>query len=334
MTTATLTGKRKAATVLVALGPDLSSRVLQHFKQNDVEDLVLEVLTIGSVADDTANQVVEEFYHRAVAHDRRAVGGVDYARDLLARTLGDDRAHEVLGRLTEKGRPRPFDFLRQTDPAQLATFLQEEHPQTVALVLGHLPHAQAASVLKALPLAIGSEVALRLAAMDRTPPEVVDAVEAALQQRMSGFIIPDSARVGGAEFMAKVLSQADRATEREIISALEQRDAELATEVRRLLFTFDQVTLLDDRSLQRVLREVDLKDLSVALRSASPDLTEQILRNLSSRSAEMLREEMSLAGTVRPKQVLEAQQRIVAIVRRLEDQEEIIIERRGGDGEL
>lgn len=334
MTSATVNGKRKAATVLVALGPDRSSRVLQHFKQNDVEDLVLEVLTIGSVADDTSGEVIEEFYKRAVAHDRHAVGGFDYARDLLARTLGDDRAHEVLGRLTENGRPRPFDFLRQTDPSQLASFLQEEQPQTIALVLAHLPYGQAATVLKSLPPGLGSEVALRLAAMDRTSPEVVDAVEAALQQRISGFIIPDSARVGGAEFMAKVLSQADRSTEREIISALEQRDPELAVEVRRLLFTFDQIILLDDRSLQRVLRDVDQKDLAAALRNASSELQERMLRNLSSRSAEMLREEMSLAGSIRPKQIIEAQQRIVAIVRKLEESEEIVIERRGGDGDI
>lgn len=329
-----MTGRRKAATVLVSLGPDLSSRVLQHFKQEDVEDLVLEVLTIGAVADEVATQVVEEFYQKAVAYDRRAVGGLDYARDLLSRTLGADRAHDILGRVTERGRPRPFDFLRQTDPSQVATFLQEEHPQTIALVLAHLPHTVAASVLKALPVDVGSEVALRLAAMDRTPPEVVDAIEQALQQRMSGFIIPESARVGGAEFMAKVLGQADRATEREILTALEQRDVDLANEVRRLLFTFDQIILLDDRSLQRVLREVDLKDLSAALRSASPELQERILKNLSTRSADMLREEMTLTSAVRPRQVLEAQQRIVAVVRRLEEQEEIVIERRGADGEI
>lgn len=326
------TGKRKAATVLVALGSDLSARVLQHFRENDVEELVLEVLTLGSTSSSASDQIIEEFYQRAVNYDRRSPGGIDYARDLLARTLGDSRAHEILSRLTEQGRPRPFDFLRQTDAAQLATFLQDEHPQTIALVLAHLPHALAANVLKALPVETGSEVALRLAAMDRAAPEVIDAVEGALQQRMSGFIIPDSARIGGAEFMAKVLGHADRATEREILSALEQRDVDLATEVRRLLFTFDQLTLLDDRSLQRVLRDVDLRDLSLALRSASSELSERILKNLSTRSADTLREEMSLAGTVRPKQVLEAQQRIVAVVRRLEETEEIIVERGGGDG--
>ncbi len=334
MTAQAISGRRKAATVLVALGPDLSSRVLRHLKQPEVEDLVLEVLTIGSITGDTSGQVVEEFYQRAVAHDRRSVGGVDYARDLLAKTLGGDRADEVLGRLTERGRPRPFDFLRQADPTQLATFLQDEHPQTIALVLAHLPHGPAASVLKTLPVDVGSEVALRLAAMDRTSPEVVDAVETALQKRMSGFITTDYAKVGGAEFMAKVLGQADRGTERAILATLEQRNADLATEVRRLLFTFEQLSLLDDRSLQRILREVDPKDLSTALRGASSDLQEKILRNLSSRSAESLREEMSLDGMVRPKQIIEAQQRVVDVVRRLEEAEEIIVERGSADADV
>lgn len=334
MTTATLSGKRKAAAVLVALGPDLSAKVLQHFQEDAVEELVLEVLTINSTPGETTDQIIEEFYRRAVANERRAPGGMAYARDVLARTLGDTRAHEILNRVTESGQRRPFDFLRQTDPGQLSTFLQEEHPQAIALVLAHLPHAQAASVLKALPVEVGSEAALRLAAMDRAAPEVVDAIEAALQQRMSGFIIPESTRIGGAEFMAKVLSHADRATERDILGALEQRDAELAAEVRKLLFTFEQLTLLDDRSLQRVLRDVDLRDLSFAMRSATPELSERIFNNLSSRSAEMLREEMALAGTVRPKQVLEAQQKIVAVVRKLEETEEIIIEREGSDGAL
>lgn len=325
-------GRRKAATVLVALGSDLSAQVLQHFQDNEVEDLVLEVLTLGSSSSSSNDQVIEEFYQRAVTFDRRVPGGIEYARELLTRTLGEARAHEILSRLTEQGKPRPFDFLRQTDATQLATFLQEENPQTIALVLAHLPHILAANVLKVLPVEVSSEVALRLAAMDRAAPETIDAVEGALQQRMGGFIIPESARIGGAEFMAKVLSHADRGTEKEILTALEQRDVDLATEVRRLLFTFDQLTLLDDRSLQRVLRDVDLRDLSFALHSASSELAERILKNLSTRSAATLREEMTLAGSVRPKQVLEAQQRIVAVVRALEESEEIIIERDGGMG--
>jgi flagellar motor switch protein FliG len=332
--TPTLSGRRKAAAVLVALGPELSSQVLRHMTQSQIEELTLEVVTIGTLDDEQTNQILEECYQLAAAQDYLAVGGADYAREMLTKAFGEARAREVLERLADRVRPRPFDFLRQTEPAQLTAFLQEENPQTIALVLGHLPPALAATVLKSLPIELGSEVALRLAAMDRTPPEVVQAVEAALQHRMGGVLTTDYSRVGGAEFMAKVLSHADRATERAVLEALEQRDAELAAEVRRLLFTFEDLSLLDDRSLQRVLREVDLKDLPLALKNAPAALQEQIFRNLSSRSAEMLREEMSLLGPVRSRQVLEAQQRIVAIVRKLEEQEEIYIERGEDDGRL
>ena len=332
MNAAQLSGRRKAATLLLALGPDLSSQVLRHLNQADVEELVLEVLTIGTLTEEHTSTVLQEFQQIAIAQDYLAVGGSEYARELLIKALGEERAREVLDRLAERARPRPFDFLRHTDPAQLTTFLQDESPQTIALVLGHLPHALAATVLKSLPVEVGSEVALRLTAMDRTPPEVVEAVEGALQHRMGGILTTDYTRVGGAEFMAKVLSQADRGTERAILESLEQRDAELATEVRRLLFTFEDLNLLDDRSLQRVLREVDLKDLPVALKNVSGDLPERIFRNLSSRAADTLREEMNMLGSIRSRQINEAQQHIVAVVRRLEEQEEITVEREGDEG--
>lgn len=333
MSASELTGRRKAATVLLALGPERSAEVLRHLSQSEVEDLILEVLKIGTLGEDQTSQVFEEFYQIAVAQDYLAVGGTDYARELLVKALGEDRAREILARLSERVRPRPFSFLRQTEPAQLATFLQEEKPQTIALVLGHLPPPLAATVLKTLPVELSSEVALRLTAMDRTAPEIVQAVESALQHRMGGVLTTDYTRVGGAEFMAKVLSQADRGTEKAVLEALDERDSELATEVRRLLFTFEDIKTLDDRSLQRVLREVVLKDIPLALKNAPTELQEQIFRNLSQRSTEVLREEMGLLGPVRARQVQEAQQRIVAVIRRLEEQEEIIIER-GGESDL
>lgn len=332
MSASPLTGRRKAATVLLALGPERSSEVLRHLSQSEVEELVLEVLTIGMLGDEQTSQVFEEFYQIAIAQDYLAVGGADYARELLVKALGEDRAREVLSRLAERIRPRPFDFLLHTEPAQLATFLQEENPQTIALVLGHLPPALTATILKTLPLDLGAEVALRLAGMDRTAPEVVQAVEGALQHRMGGVLTTDYTRVGGADFMAKVLGQTDRATEKAVLEALDERDSALATEVRRLLFTFDDIKILDDRSLQRVLREVDLKELPLALKNAPTELQEQIFRNLSQRSAEMLREEMGLLGPVRARQIHDAQQRVVAVIRGLEEKEEIIIERGDEDG--
>jgi flagellar motor switch protein FliG len=334
VTTAAQDGRRKAATVLVALGPDLSARVLRHLDPSEVEDLVLEVLRMEKLGDERTNQTIEEFYQIAVASDYLAVGGVEYAREMLVKALGDGRAAEIMSRLTERARPRPFDFLRQADPSQLTAFLQEENPQTIALVLAHVPHGLAAAILKALPVELGTEIAARLTAMDRTSPEVVAAVESALRHRMGGLLTTDYTRVGGPEFMAKVLSQADRATERAILDALQERDAELANDVRRLLFTFEDLLILDDRTLQRVLREVDVKDLPPALKNSSQQLQEHIFKNLSSRAAEMLKEEMTLLGPIRTRQIHEAQQRIVAIVRRLEEQEEIVIERERDNDEL
>lgn len=331
--TTPLTGRRKAATVLLALGPELSSQVLRHLSPTEVEELVLEVLQIGTISEGQANEIIEEFHRNALAQDYLAIGGPDYARAMLINALGEEQAHEVLTRVTERARPRPFDFLRHTDPTHLLTFLQEENPQTIALVLAHLPHSLAASILKALPVDVGSEVALRLAAMDRTPPDVINAVESTLQHRMGSLLTTDYSRVGGPEFMARVLSQADRTTEKAILAALDERDSELATEVRSLLFTFENLVMLDDRSLQRVLREVDFNDLPMALKNTPPEMQERVFRNLSSRSAEILREEISLLGPIRTRQVNEAQQRVVAVVRRLEEQEEIFIER-GGEESL
>ncbi|HUX86299.1 MAG TPA: flagellar motor switch protein FliG [Chloroflexota bacterium] len=327
-------GRRKAATLLVALGPERSSEILRHFSQGEVEALVGEILTIGALSEDAANHVIEEFYQEAVANDFVGSGGSDYAEALLTKALGEDKGHATLSRVVELTRPRPFEFLRHADPLHLTTFLTGEHPQTIALVLGHLPHALVASVLKALPREVGAEVAWRLTVMDRTSPEVVDAVESLMQHRMADFLTTDYTRVGGAKFTAKVLGQTDRATEKAILDALGQRDVDLAAEVRRLLFTFDDLILLDDRSMQRVLRDVDLKDLPLALKNAPSELQDLILRNVSMRSADMLREEMSMLGLVRQRQVLEAQQRIVAVVRRLEEQDEIVIERGGGDADV
>jgi len=326
-------GKRKAAAILVALGPDLSSKVLGNLDQSDVEELVLSILTAGPIGEEAAGQVIEEFFQRAAVEDAGMVGGSSFAHDLLIKVLGEQRASEIFGRLAERAHPRPFEFLRNTDPTQLATYLQAENPQAVALVLGHLPQHLAATILKTLPSDMRGDVAIRLASMDTTPPEVVKAIEATLMLRTSGFLTTDNIRVGGAPFMAQVLSQTDRTTEKMILQSLDEFNPEMGSEVRRLLFTFDQLRLLDDRALQRVLREVDMKDLAIALKNAAPTLRDQIQRNLSQRTAEMLQEELGLLGTLRNRQVQEAEQRIVAVVRRLEEQEEIVIERGGDDSD-
>jgi len=328
-----LPGRRKAATLLLSLGPETAAQVLKRLMPSEIDELTREVFALERVPEEVADQVIEEGYHMIMAHSYVMSGGIEYAREMLQRALGAEAAREVLVRITHEMQPQPFDFLRQTDPTQLIAFLQNEHPQVIALILAHLPPSSSASILKALPQELSTEVALRIGTMDRTPPEVVQQIERTLQQRLGNLITTDFKRVGGAETLAKLLTSLDRRMEKMILDALEQHDPDVAAEVRRLIFTFEDLELLDDRSLQRLLRDVDMRDLALALRGASDEFQARVFRNISSRAAEMLREDMALTGTVRARVVHEAQQRIVAIARRLEEAEEIYV-RRGGDDDV
>jgi flagellar motor switch protein FliG len=322
-----LRGIQKAAALLIALGPEVSAQILKHFRETDIERLTLEIFRMDKVPDEAREKVLEEFFHMSVTQQYLSIGGAGYARELLEKAVGKDRAEELIERITNLRRPMPFDFVRKTDPASVVSFLQNEHPQTIALVLAHLPQATASAVLGALDHDLQADVVLRMATMDRTSPDIIREVEKVLQDKMSVLIADEYATVGGVEQVAKLLSRVDRATEKAILMRLEERDPELAEQVRKLLFTFDDLVKLDDRSLQRVLREVDSKDLALALKGASEDLKEKVFRNMSSRAAEMLKEEIALSGPVRLKSVEEAQQRIVNVVRRLDEAEEIVISR-------
>lgn len=326
-----LKGRQKAAALLIALGPEVSSDVLKHFKESDIETLTFEIFQLEKISEETKGQVLEECYHMAVARDFITSGGADYARDMLVRALGKEKAQEIIERLAASRRPQRFGFVRDSDPSQLAQFIAAEHPQTIALILSHLQAVQAAQTMSNLPPELRTEVALRIATMDRTPPEVVEQVEDVLKRKLSSVISRDFTSVGGTQFLVHMLTTVDRGTEKQILEYLDEANAELATEVRKLMFVFDDLVRLDDRSLQRVLREVDSKDLSLAMRGTSEDLQERIFRNQSSRAAQALREEMEIGGPVRLRQVEEAQQRIVNVVRRLEDAEEIVVQRGGED---
>jgi flagellar motor switch protein FliG len=279
------------------------------------------------LTDEEVNAVIHEAHELALAHRYVATGGVDYARELLAKALGPERAMALLERVVTMHPPAPFEFLRKSDPRQMAMFLQNEHPQTIALILSHLPPVQAAAVLTNLGEDLQAEVARRIAKMDRTPPEIINRVEEIMRRRLSSLITQDTRSVGGTSHLVAILSTVDRSTEKHILERLTETDPELAEEVRKLMFTFDDLILLDDRSLQRVLREVDMRDLAMALKAARDDLKERIFSNMSARAAELLREEISYLGPVRIRAVEEAQQRIVSIVRRLEEAEEIVIAR-------
>lgn len=329
--TTKLRGRQKAAALLIALGPELSAEVLKHFRESDIERLTLEVFSMERVSEEVKAQVLEECHQMALARNFITSGGAEYAREMLEHALGKHKAEEVMARLSAARRPHPFDFARETDPAQLANFIEGEHPQTIALILGHLNPNRAATVLARLAPETQIEVAMRLACMDRTPPEVVEQVEHVLRARLSTVLASDLRSVGGIDFLVKVLTNADRSTEKIILDSLDETNPELAAEVRKLMFVFDNLIQLDNRSLQRVLREVDTKDLALALRGAGEDLRNHIFRNLSTRAVEMLKEEMEMSGPVRLKQVQDAQQRVVSIVRRLEEAEEIVIQRGGED---
>jgi flagellar motor switch protein FliG len=326
-----LKGRAKAAALLIALGPEVSSEVLKHFKETDIETLTFEIFQLEKISEETRGHVLEECYHMAVARDFITSGGADYARDMLQRALGKEKAQEIIERMAISRRPQRFSFARDSDPSQLAQFISGEHPQTIALILAHLQATLAAQTMTHLPPDLRTEVALRIATMDRTPPEVVEQVEEVLKRKLSSVISRDFTSVGGTQFLVNMLTTVDRGTEKQILEYLDGANAELAAEVRKLMFVFDDLVRLDDRSLQRVLREVDSKDLSLAMRGTGEELQERIFRNQSTRAAQALREEMEIGGPVRLRQVEEAQQRIVNIVRRLEDSEEIVVQRGGED---
>lgn len=326
-----LRGRQKAAALLISLGPEASAQVLKHFKESEIEALTVEVFQLEKIGEELKSQVLEEVYHMALARDFLTSGGMDYARDMLVRALGRERAQEVIERLAASRRPQRFAFVRDSEPSQLAQFIGNEHPQTIALILSHLQPVQAAQTMSYLTPEVRTEVALRIATMDRTPPEVVEQVEDVLKRKLSSVITRDYTSVGGTQFLVNVLTTVDRGTEKQILEYLDETNAELAGEIRKLMFVFDDLVRLDDRSLQRVLREVDSKDLALAMRGTSEELQERIYRNQSTRAAQALREEMEIGGPVRLRQVEDAQSRIVNVVRRLEDAEEIVIQRGGED---
>jgi flagellar motor switch protein FliG len=328
-----LKGISKAAGLLVALGPRASSKVLQQLKEHEIEQLTVQVAKLDRLTESELDAVIEECHELALAQRFVTTGGVDYANEILSLAIGPEKARTLIERVVVTRPPTPFEFLRKSDPKQRAVILSNEHPQTIALILSHLASVQAAAVLTNLGDNLQADVARRIANMDRTPPDIVARVEEVMRRRMSSLISQDAMRVGGTEYLVQVLTSVDRGTEKHILDRLTETDPPLAEEVRKMMFTFDDLILLDDRSIQRVLREVDSKDLALALKAARDDLKEQIFSNMSARAAEMLREEISFLGPVRIRNVEEAQQRIVTVVRRLEEAEEIVISR-GGEEQM
>ncbi len=333
---AALKGIQKCAVLMVALGEESASEIFRHLSQPEVESLSLEIAKAPKVPSNVCHDVLTEAVESVLAEDYLAEGGVDYARALLQRSLGGDRAEEIISRLAATIERRPFEFLRRTPPEQIHVFLRNESPQTIALVVANLHTALAAQVLSLLSPEEQADVAMRVARMGETRPEVVAQIESVMKQKLSSVIAQDYSSAGGVKSLAEILNQADRSTERNVLDQLAQSNGELAEEVRLLLFTFEDVVKLDDRSVQMVLKEVDQKDLAIALRGVSEDVRHRIFANMSERGAELLKEEIDFQPPQRRRVVEEAQGRIVGVVRRLEEAGAVVISRGsgGGDDEL
>lgn len=328
-----LTGKQKAAILLLSLGSEISAGIMKNLREDEIEELSLEIANIRRVPAEVKDKVLEEFYQICLAQEYILSGGIDSAREILEKALGSHKAHDIIGKLTASLQVRPFDFARKTEPSQLLNFIQNEHPQTIALVMAYLAPEQAGIILSALPPLQQVEVAKRVATMDRTSPDVLREVELILEKKLSSFVMQDFTIAGGVESVVSILNRVDRGTEKTILEALAEENPELADEIKRRMFVFEDIVLLDNRSVQRILREIDAKDLSMAMKTASEDVKNLVFRNMSKRAVELLKEDMSYMGPVRLRDVEEAQQKIVNVIRQLEDSGEIIISR-GKEDEL
>ena len=326
-----LTGRQKAAILLITLGPEVSAQVFKHLRDEEIEQLTLEIANVRKVDSSEKEAILTEFHEICLANEYISEGGIAYAKEVLEKALGSQKAIDILNRLTATLQVRPFDFARKADPAQILNFIQNENSQTIALVLSYLQSEQASVILSSLPQEKQADVAKRIAMMDSTSPEVISQVEKVLEQKLSSTVTQDYTNAGGIEAIVQILNGVDRGTERTILDSLEIQDPELAEEIKKRMFVFEDIVNLDNRSIQRIIRDVENADLQLALKVASEEVREVIFKNMSKRMAETFREEMEYMGPVRLRDVEEAQTRIVSTIRRLEETGEIIIARGGGD---
>ena len=325
------TGRQKAAIFLVTIGSELSAEIFKYLREDEIETLTFEIARLETIDSEQKETILQEFQELMMANQFISTGGIDYARELLEKSLGSQKAIDIINRLTSSLQVRPFDFIRRTDPAHLLNFIQQEHPQTIALILAYLEPNKASVILQNLPHEVQSDVARRIATMDRTSPEVLREVERVLEKKLSTLSSEDYTTAGGVESIVEILNLVDRASEKQIIEALEDEDPELAEEIKKRMFVFEDIVMLDDRAIQKVMREVDSQELAKALKSVDTEVQDKIFKNMSKRAATMLKEDMEYMGPVRLKDVEEAQQKIVSIIRHLEDTGEIVVARSGED---
>ena len=326
-----MSGLQKSAVLLISLGPEKSANIFKHLKEEEIEELTLEIANTRNVTNQIKEEVTAEFYQLCLAQQYIAEGGIGYAKELLEKALGAEKAVSVISKLTASLQVKPFEFVRKTDASQLLNFIQDEHPQTIALILSYMSAGQASMIISALPPERQADVAKRVALMDRTSPDIIKEVEKILESKLASLVNQDYTIIGCVDAVVEILNAVDRGTEKHIMETLEIEEPELADEIRKKMFVFEDILLLDDRAIQRVLRDVDNNDLAVALKGANEQVQTAIFNNLSKRLSAMIKEDMEFMGPVRMKDVEEAQQKIVNIIRKLEDAGEIVISRGGGD---
>ncbi len=322
-----ISGKRKAAILLTILGNDAAGEVVKNFDELEVEQLTLELARLGKVTPEQREVIITDFHDMATAQDYISEGGVENAKKVLEAAYGSDRADEMIRKVLNAMQVQPFEFLKRADPQQLLSFIQDEHPQTIALILAYMPLGQSAAVLTKLPQDLRAEVAERIAMMDQTPPEVIRRVEHVLEKKVSSLLNQEMTKAGGPKALVDLLNRVDRSTERFIMESLGESNPELAEAVKNMMFVFEDIIQLDDRAIQSILKETDVKDLAMALKGVNPEVQEKIYRNMSERAVSMLREDMEFMGPVKLRSVEEAQQKVVAAIRRLEEAGEITIGR-------
>lgn len=326
-----LKGIEKIAVFLITLGPEISSQILKRFSESEIERITMEIANTTSVSSEKVETVLDEFLLMSEARQYMLDGGMNYAKEILERTLGAQKASAIIKKLRKNSQLKPFNFVRDVDSKQLTNIIGQEHPQTIALILSYLQPEQSAAVLSELDLDVQPDIARRMALMERTSPEVLKEVEKVLENRLSSIMFQDFTAAGGIPSLVNILNKVDRGTEKHILEELEKYDAELAEEIRKRMFVFEDIVILGDSSIQRILREIDTKDLALALKGVDPDVSERILMNVSKRAAEMIREDIEYMGPVRLRDVEEAQQRIVAVIRQLDETGEITLIRGGED---
>jgi flagellar motor switch protein FliG len=325
-------GLRKAAVLLVALGRTQAAAIMAELREPEVEAISLEIARLDSVSGEEANAVLMQFHELASSSLRASLGGLGFAQDVLEASLGDERAGDIMGRLSASAMQMPFQFLHHADPRQLLSFIADEHPQIIALVLAHMTADKASLVLSGLTPERQADVAHRIAVMDQTSPTIIASVEASLERKLSSVLSPaELSTVGGLDPLVDIINRADRATERLIVEALEARDPVLAEQVKAKMFVFEDIVSLDDRSIQQMLRQVETADLAVAIKGVPENVRLKITSNLSARASAMLLEEVDMLGPVRMRQVEESQTKIIQVIRRLEESGQITIDRGGDD---